>query len=750
MAGSESAKNTGATGDRQREGGKINQSLLALNQVFKSLVRKERPNFRDSQLTKVLKHSLSGNAKMAVVCCASPSALHLEETRSTLKYAEDMKAIKVKPKKSRVSLIDRHHQSSTRLSVTSTPWKNKVKGMFASPGNSRRSMCHPHTEKVKTKNHQRASLMSSTILENDNDEVVIQLRKMLATKNEEIASLEAKLNCTKTELKSATAKLQTQCEWLHTQNEEFKSQVSSLEADKDFLIAEKQAMVTKVDESPLDLDDMIPPCHEDTSSRRESTDSDATKEYGVTDEMKCTDPSSADSYDSIVTAFHDSQVKVYELELLVEKLQRENQELKCNDTLPKDHVEESCQTSIEIESTELANSGTAVNTTITDIVCYSPREDNFVLFDTSAAPAEDISSSPKKLDFTPREVNKECQMPGYDMTTLPPAQMMRGHEDKPENCDTISDEKENAHSTKSTSKKSSSSKRKTSKQLTPLGNHNIQSPVVTRHRGRPRRKTQGQINRFTPSKSEPPVIFSDDSKALHDQLSRCNEPFGAVGYMFEKYFGTSTGSYIGIVTEILPDGKRRCNYPMDTSPSGEEVLSLDELPRTKHSNSSIGKVEKRIFKEGEHVWVEEGKATHPAVIVSIQNGAKTAKVRWSTMKTVQDVEVERLRPMFDKEERVSNKRSSRRKTIKSSSTASVVDKSSDSSSSDSVNVPIVGMCVSVQFDDNNKYRGRIAQVSKQKQSKKKTKATKYKIRIQYDDGDVGDEKYPDPDISLLS
>ena len=661
---------------------------------------------------------------MAVVCCASPSALHLEETRSTLKYAEDMKAIKVKPKKSRVSLIDRHHQSSTRSSIAGTPWKN-MKGMFASPGNSRHSMCYPHTEKVKTKNHQRASLMSSTILENDNEEVVIQLRKMLATKNEEIASLEAKLNRTKTELKSTTVKLQTQCEWLHTQNEELKSQVSSLEADKDFLIAEKQAMVTKVDESPLCVDAMIPACNEDTSSRRESNDSDATKEYALTEEMKCTDPSSADSYDSIVTAFHDSQVKVYELELLVEKLQRENQELKCNDTLPKDHVEASCQT--DFKSTELA--------TITDNICYSPRGDNFVLFDASAAAVEDISSSPKKLDFTHREVNEHCQMPGQASDER--------------NCDTT-DEKENAHSTKSTSKKFSSSKQKTScKQLTPLGNHNMQSPVVTRHRGRPRRKTQGQINRFTPSKSEAPSILPDESKALRDQLSRCNEPFGAVGYMFEKYFGTSTGSYIGIVTEILPDGKRRCNYPMDTSPSGEEVLSLDELPRTKQSTSSTGKVEKRIFKEGEHVWVEEGKATHPAVIVSIHNGAKTAKVRWSTMNTVQDVEVERLRPMFDKEEGVSNKRS-RRKTIKSSSTASVVDKISESSSSDSANAPIVGMSVSVRFNDNKKYKGRIAQVSKQKQSKKKTKATKYKIRIQYDDGDVGDEKYPDPDISLLS
>ena len=223
--------------------------------------------------------------------------------------------------------------------------------------------------------------------------------------------------------------------------------------------------------------------------------------------------------------------------------------------------------------------------------------------------------------------------------------------------------------------------------------------------------------------------------------------------MYTKYFGISEGSYIGIVTEILSDGKRRCNYPMDTSPAGVEILSLDELPRTGSSSTSHA-TEMTQFKEGQHVWCKQGKTSHPAMIVSIHNGAKIAKVRWSTSNTVQDVEVEHLRPMFDNEEGVSNKRN-RRKTIQSSSsTASVVDKSkkvpSESSSSDSDNAPIVGMRVSVRFDDNKKYRGRIAQVSKQKQSKKKTKATKYKIRIQYDDGDVGEESYPDPDISLLS
>lgn len=74
LAGSESVRHTGATGQRAKEGGKINQSLLALSKV---MVKLSQPGahvgFRDSNLTRLLQPSLSGNAKMAFVCCVTPS-----------------------------------------------------------------------------------------------------------------------------------------------------------------------------------------------------------------------------------------------------------------------------------------------------------------------------------------------------------------------------------------------------------------------------------------------------------------------------------------------------------------------------------------------------------------------------------------------------------------------------------------------------------------------------------------------------
>mmetsp|Transcript_29307 Transcript_29307/g.79322 ORF Transcript_29307/g.79322 Transcript_29307/m.79322 type:complete len:770 (+) Transcript_29307:261-2570(+) len=102
LAGSESLKATNATGHRKREGGTINKSLLALTTVIQSLSQpaKKRPqhiNYRDSKLTRILQPHLSGNAEMAILCCASPSIAFLEETRSTLKFAARAKLVQVKP-----------------------------------------------------------------------------------------------------------------------------------------------------------------------------------------------------------------------------------------------------------------------------------------------------------------------------------------------------------------------------------------------------------------------------------------------------------------------------------------------------------------------------------------------------------------------------------------------------------------------------------------------------------------------------
>ena len=101
LAGSENRKLTKATGNRQREGGMINQSLLSLSQVIQALSvpLNQRPsfiNYRDSKLTRVLQPHLSGNALMAILCCVNPSASYVEETRSTLRFASRAKLVQTK------------------------------------------------------------------------------------------------------------------------------------------------------------------------------------------------------------------------------------------------------------------------------------------------------------------------------------------------------------------------------------------------------------------------------------------------------------------------------------------------------------------------------------------------------------------------------------------------------------------------------------------------------------------------------
>ena len=55
-------------------GGKINQSLLSLSRVIHALSTPgSHVNFRDSKLTRILQPSLSGNAKMAIICCVTPA-----------------------------------------------------------------------------------------------------------------------------------------------------------------------------------------------------------------------------------------------------------------------------------------------------------------------------------------------------------------------------------------------------------------------------------------------------------------------------------------------------------------------------------------------------------------------------------------------------------------------------------------------------------------------------------------------------
>ncbi|XP_028908623.1 kinesin-like protein KIF13B [Ornithorhynchus anatinus] len=100
LAGSERATKTGAAGDRLKEGSNINKSLTTLGLVISALaeqgVGKNRNKFvpyRDSVLTWLLKDSLGGNSKTAMVATVSPAADNYDESLSTLRYADRAKNI---------------------------------------------------------------------------------------------------------------------------------------------------------------------------------------------------------------------------------------------------------------------------------------------------------------------------------------------------------------------------------------------------------------------------------------------------------------------------------------------------------------------------------------------------------------------------------------------------------------------------------------------------------------------------------
>ncbi|KAJ9157070.1 Kinesin-like protein [Coniochaeta hoffmannii] len=109
LAGSERAKSTEATGQRLREGSNINKSLTTLGRVIAALAdpkQQQTPKkrggghrdavvpYRDSILTWLLKDSLGGNSKTAMIACISPS--DYDETLSTLRYADQAKRIRTR------------------------------------------------------------------------------------------------------------------------------------------------------------------------------------------------------------------------------------------------------------------------------------------------------------------------------------------------------------------------------------------------------------------------------------------------------------------------------------------------------------------------------------------------------------------------------------------------------------------------------------------------------------------------------
>jgi hypothetical protein len=72
----------------------INLSLTSLGKVIQSLAQGKKSAhipYRDSKITRLLQDSLGGNTKTTLIAAVSPVIDNIEETISTLKFADRAK-----------------------------------------------------------------------------------------------------------------------------------------------------------------------------------------------------------------------------------------------------------------------------------------------------------------------------------------------------------------------------------------------------------------------------------------------------------------------------------------------------------------------------------------------------------------------------------------------------------------------------------------------------------------------------------
>ncbi|THH07214.1 hypothetical protein EW145_g3540 [Phellinidium pouzarii] len=122
LAGSEKAT---SDKDRTREGRYINTSLLTLGSVIGTLAenaardRSDHVPFRNSKLTRMLQPSLSGNARISVICTINPDPSAVAETTSTLLFAQRVKRVQLNAKKKEVvdtdALLERYRKEIESL-----------------------------------------------------------------------------------------------------------------------------------------------------------------------------------------------------------------------------------------------------------------------------------------------------------------------------------------------------------------------------------------------------------------------------------------------------------------------------------------------------------------------------------------------------------------------------------------------------------------------------------------------------------
>lgn len=106
LAGAENADdhlNIGETSQRATEMSNINKSLSTFGTVIENLKKNEFADFRSSQLTQLLKPSLTANTKTLVITTISQESKFLAISKNSLCLAKSAKQIKIKDVKKNIT-----------------------------------------------------------------------------------------------------------------------------------------------------------------------------------------------------------------------------------------------------------------------------------------------------------------------------------------------------------------------------------------------------------------------------------------------------------------------------------------------------------------------------------------------------------------------------------------------------------------------------------------------------------------------
>jgi len=185
LAGSERAKATEATGARLREGSNINKSLTTLGRVIAALAdpkhqrsgkrNKDIVPYRDSILTWLLKDSLGGNSKTAMIACIAPS--DYDETLSTLRYADQAKRIRTR------AVVNQDHVSAAERDAQIASMAEEIRQLQLSVSDSRRREKEGKEQEEKLDEYQKMVTNMQRAME-EKDMVAQGKIRSLTTENE--------------------------------------------------------------------------------------------------------------------------------------------------------------------------------------------------------------------------------------------------------------------------------------------------------------------------------------------------------------------------------------------------------------------------------------------------------------------------------------------------------------------------------------------------------------------------------------